>query len=262
MDNLPVILIVTSKQCGVCVNMRGTGPIKEKAKKDTPPSISGKYFWDVDFFKLLLSGGDIRNGQQFRVYEIYLPTMGDVDLDSSTELNEFRLVDGKIIRFSLKNTDNKLNFTKDIDTKTNVGASSAEYKSLFGDRKTFSDIINSKIPSDVVPKLIAYFPSFLFFDALIWNNRSKIIGYIPGVDVIEKDGKYFANREKRPNPPSYETPIYNAQRFLNGGKENFLLSKYPIVEEKKLIVKEELKEEITPDKGSTCVKLRYKIIGK
>lgn len=255
MESLPVILIITNKQCGHCNTMRGLGPLKSNSQEN--PSISGKYNWNVSFFKLLLTGNVADNIQKFRIYEIVMQKMApDLSFNEIDELNEFRLIGGKIIRFSLKNLGGKLNFTKDIDSTVNVSVTNQEFSDVYNKKTIFQDILKEKIPQKIIPNLLLYYPCFMFFNAEIWNSKpNNIIGYVPGVELIDNDGNISVDSSKGVNMKPGENPVSNAERFHKLGKDYQLLSKYP---EKK----EEPIKQIVKKNEIECIKPRYRIIGK
>ena len=272
MESLPVILIITNRECGHCTRMRGNGSLKKTSKTDTP-TINNKYHWDVDFFKKLISGNQNDGVQRFRVYDVYLKEMRSSSTKDIIEFCEFRIVGNKVIRYCAKILNNKLSFTKDSDTTLNAKGTSAEFEGVFNKKVNLLDISNSKIPDGIIPNFLAYFPMFLFFDGYIWNKslnkEQNIFGYIPGTKLkLKDDGKYEIDREIKPHPT--DDYLINSERFSLTGSDYDLLT--PKEEESReikhvsfeepAVVSVDTQHNTQHDTHYKCIKLPYRIVSK
>jgi hypothetical protein len=261
MENLPVILIITANDCGACNNMRGDGKIKEY-KQNGQKTIGGKYSWDINFFKKLLSGNLSDNIQRFRVYEIYLESMSNVGIFK--EINEFVLKGKDVIRYSSKVQDNKIFFTKDLNLSHSVKCDTKEFNQIFQEKTNLKDIFDIKVPDGILPNFIIHFPLFLFFDGNIWNESIKkernIFGYNYKHPMYKTEtGIYQINRNSQLN--GQFDPIINSERFYLGAKDHQILSIEPLLLPKLESDKKNVEFRVDFDKESKCKKFNYKFKG-
>lgn len=210
--SLPVILIVTSQQCGHCVNMRKDGLIQSP---DAPVSIKGtgniNWAWNEKFFQKLLRGGSDTGPAKFRVYEVHLATM---DPNGAVmEMAEFSLTkEGKVQRIGYYNKDGKLGVI------SSIGYKQTKPPMDIVPNKTLNGMVDSKIPR-AYRNLVLVFPSWIFVNGNVWDSAigkdTPFYGYVGGLVVIKKDNIYSIDRESLRKAKG-EDPVMNASNILNG----------------------------------------------
>ena len=155
-DYLPIIVIFTSKSCKICEKFRGDGRLESKEGKN--PLIFNKYYWNRKFIKKLLNKNTKSENGLYRAIEININSLIFTNYSDILEYNEFYLKNNIVTRYSAKNVENKLIFTKDVDYDYNVKLTGKELISFSKKQKTLENIVKIKVPQSILSKYIYYFP--------------------------------------------------------------------------------------------------------
>lgn len=167
MENLPVVLIVTSKNCGPCQALRGVDGVPQKPNKNTPPMIYKNHKWDTEFFTKLLKGDTESSEKLFRVYELFVDknapggiykniiSFAEFDFDSK----------GNLIRNLITHEGEEITHTVE---KNGVRMST---KKLPKNDKTmgFSDFISTRVPR-AIEKYARWFPFWGYIEGSNYNG--------------------------------------------------------------------------------------------
>jgi hypothetical protein len=207
--SLPVIVIVSSLQCGHCVNMRGTdGSLKSN---DSPISIPSKWSWNENFFLNLIRGGESSGPAKFRVFEINYSVLNP-NPENIKQISEFTIVNNKLKRVIYNNNNNNLEITTIVDGKNNTNPST---------NTKFNEFVSKNIPSDI-SNFAVIFPAVLYFSNNSWENsklnKESLYGLIGGANVKYNNGKWVFDGSVQPtrvDPVEMASKISKGQLSLN-----------------------------------------------
>lgn len=257
LPTLPVILIVTGHGCAPCKKMRGESGMLINSTVSMESTIPGGNTWSVEFFDKLLTGGMRDNTQRFRIYEIHK----EFSNPNIRELNEFRIINGKVARFSAsQNSKGSLDIKKYMNSETlHSKISDGEMSDLVEDSSSFINYVNSKVPADVLVDILRYLPMFMFFDGDVWNNalhkRLNAYCYVSEkFKLVERGTRYGMPRyvgEFDPHNSVHEDPVLLAGKFKKGGVEHHRLSEPPVDLK---VVEESTSKDSKSDKGDKDIK--------
>lgn len=203
--SLPVIVIVTSVQCGHCVSMRGAdGSLKSD---DAPISIPSKWAWNEKFFLNLLRGGEQSGPAKFKVFEINYKIMNPSP-DNIKEISEFSIGNSnRIKRVIYNNIDDNLQTNTVIEDKNTISPSS---------NIKFKDFVSRNIPAEI-SNYIVFFPSILYFSNESWEksklNTESLYGLIGGANVKYNNGKWGFDSSIQ---PTRIDPVEMSSKIVKG----------------------------------------------
>ena len=243
--NYPILLIITSKQCGACESMRGTDGKPLKTQGKIMPLLGKNQGWNLDFFKDALSGNKKDGIQRLKIYELNLPLLSTKNLEETLSISEFSIVkDHKKSIILIRKTFTK---SKNDEVNVNIEHDSYEKKTEILNVK-FNVFVKTIIPEKIMKNYLYSYPSFLFIDSQIWYDSLKynnnLFAYVNGYEVIKNNENEY--EIKRGSQQTY-IPILDIVDEIMKNK-SFLLPK----------IQEKEKEIINVNNG--CTHLNFRII--
>lgn len=194
--SIPVIAIITSRSCGHCMSMRGTGSLKENSSKTPGPIRPGGYYWSPSFMKKLLTGNASGTGPaKVKVFEIFYQNLESAPPTHSNEVSTFELADGTVKRTTYRPNNGG----------TLVTVEKGEGK-VVGEQKldtNFESIIAKMVPNDL-SSLLHFFPGWYWFDGMIWNEAiagAPLYGYSPFLKIVQ-DTSVEGKTKYKPGAPT------------------------------------------------------------
>lgn len=188
MEDFPVIIIVTSKGCPPCFNLRGETGVPGPADSRKPPTISGGYKWDIPFFKNLVKGNS--DNVNFRVYEIFVDKQipGNL-LKKIISFAEFKVQNDNLIREIVKHEGEDI-----IHSTEKNGKQIKQKKYPATSDLSFTSFIESKIPRQL-ENFVQWFPFWGFIDGDNYNGAinglNDLYLVIPNVQtILSEQGEY------------------------------------------------------------------------
>jgi hypothetical protein len=198
MNNIPVIVIITSATCGHCINMRGDGSFKPE---DSPPTIkrdetvgkkSGGWAWTESFFRKLLRGG--ADSGSVNIIEF-----------SEFELDTFK---NEVSRSTFYSQNDKLMNTFVIGYRKNPPEPTE-----ITDR-TYSQYLRQCIPTQISNYCYAY-PSWFYCAGNNWyssiTDNTPLYGYLASMQVVKlNNGQYGVDKNSL---GLIEDPVSTAEKI-------------------------------------------------
>jgi len=195
--SLPVIVIVTSGQCGHCLNVRGNGFLMAP---DARPSIKGRdqrgWAWNEELMRALIRGGDATAGSsepKFRLFDVFFATLAPTAIQ---EFSEYTLLpDGHVQRIMHASTP-----TGGLTTMTTIGYTTTIPRPNIQNGIMYADALKDALPANLGDFVFAY-PGWLYFDGKIWDaaieKGDPLYAQAMGLSVIPKPGGgYMVDRRR------------------------------------------------------------------
>lgn len=215
--SLPVIIVITSAQCGHCRTMRNDGqpvepPKNSKGEPLKQGIIKGGHHWSPSFIKELIS----KNGKSVaRLIEVYYPTLGPSSVDEALQVNVYNVTNNVLVRSAYSKAPN----TNKLAITVNRGGT-AEAPKL--DDMPYSTFVLSTIPKQL-KDFMYIFPAWIMVDGKIWDDAIAERGNLYARASSCKVGEIGTNAGK----PSYgvmrgegyvqaEDPIVNIGKVHDG----------------------------------------------
>jgi hypothetical protein len=180
----PVLVLLTSEECGMCVKMR-RGLIK----------VPGGHDWGDALFKRIAALG-------WRVCILNFSTLGPTNVSSISNYTEYRPTGPTLIA---------------------EPSGSATALQSGGKRETvhtaWQTWILQHVPESIM-KYIAYWPNFAFFSGSVWDSavahRTPLFGYMPSLKV-KWDGEGWA-ADRQATFTGHEDPLATCQKLIKDGR--------------------------------------------
>jgi hypothetical protein len=157
----PIIILITSQQCGHCVHFRGDGTPRENQE------------WSLETIRRYLTGSSLRiknpEMQAASLINIHLSTM-QVDTDNIIEVDEYVINDnnGKIYRNSFIRHGDDIEYRVEIEGKYSKSGSTQLQNHFKEHNNNFIQYQANFIPMKI-KKLIAFFPAWIFVRLDDWT---------------------------------------------------------------------------------------------
>lgn len=223
-QNLPVIVLFTSKQCGHCAALRGEdGSLKPIEASPTIYGNNGKgYSYNEKFFQLLLRGGLDKGPQRFRVYNVHFTTLQPES--GVEEFSEFSLTpEGKVKRTTYSNVGG--NFTK---TEA-IGYKQFKPRPVPVTDRKYDDVLLKTIPKSL-GNYAGVYPGWIFADGIMWNKAlttgESFYAYPSSLKVVKNNGIYSIDR-RREAIGKPEDPVQVGGKILSG-EIKFVYNESPV----------------------------------
>lgn len=203
----PILVIITNKECGHCVNMRG----KHGWPSDKLPTFhSGSSDrWNIDFFNGCLTGGIYDGVQKARVIELHFSKLiPDPPLEEVTffDLNP---ITGDIV---IKKYQHERGEGLTLSTMNKNGF----IDSKIIPNMNFNQFVDMYIPLTGIKRYLYVFPAFIYVHSTIWENaalesENSLYARVQGFRTV-RDGSnpriYKILRKRRPDVKEYyRSPI-------------------------------------------------------
>lgn len=179
--SLPVVVIITSKSCGHCQNMRNDGQPREPKRAPNgqplvPGTIKGGHHWSPSFFASLITGtrGPVlpQTMPKWRVYELYFPTLNPRSLGELLEFNEFTLKPGGVTRTTFSPEDEK------SEGRSRVLVSiDGSKKSIVPGAPDFRTFVAQRCPAEILNFLYIY-PGWVWVNGPTWDGALRGIKHL------------------------------------------------------------------------------------
>ena len=193
-EDLPYILLVTSQECGHCINFRG---------KDGQPSLGDEKQWNYRMIQNLLNIRSTTGKKAAKIIEINLSTM-DVRSDNIIQVNEYFLQGKNIIRLSIsRRKEDKITFDVDIITEDKNKKFSKRKDETSG-KKEYENFILETVPDQIY--------------RLIEENRK--FGNVENLPVLEEEP---SNSDVAEIFEEYYTNPKGLWKAITDKYDNFLL---------------------------------------
>ena len=209
----PIIVLITSRQCGHCVHFRG---------EDGKPTSDKE--WSPELIRKLLTGSPLRKVysslRASAIIEIHLSSM-NVNADNIIQINEYSIEkDLSILRVSITRREgDKVTYSAELDGVPSTSLSS-KFQILFENETDFHKWEQKHIPSKI-KQLVPFFPVWMFVNPIEWEQsieyNSPISAYVVSATVSKNDDGSFSSEpnDVMEDPNEALTKFLHKNSYLN-----------------------------------------------
>lgn len=161
---VPVLVIVTSRQCGHCLKLRGAGHLSKRLPRSFPNPQGNGWGWNEEFFLALLRGGMTSGPARLRVFEINFEDLSG-KLDQVSSFSEFSIEDSHIRRQAYYNSSDRMIYSNEVGDDPIISLQKV-------DNYGFYEYLNAMFPSEIADFIHPY-PGFIFASQYAWGRAIR-----------------------------------------------------------------------------------------